>query len=253
LKSDVKLIVSRDFGLSHARNEGIRNSHSEIIAFIDDDAIADPNWLRHLVEDFGSPSVIGSGGRIKPIWPGQTPRWFPEELYWIVGCSYKGLPTKKAPIRNPIGCNMCFRRKVFEDAGYFSSDIGRIGNNLFGHEDTEFAIRATNKLHNTKILYEPDSLVYHRISWNRASLRYVMKRSFAEGLSKAFFSQKFKTRKLKSNESTLNVEEKYLLEILLSVPNKVFRRNILTNFAQLSTLLVSTFMVFLGYVAGLKR
>ena len=151
LDSSVKLVVSDAFGLSAARNMGIRSCDSELIAFIDDDAVADRDWLRYLVSNFIDLSVIGVGGRIIPEWPDQNPSWFPEELYWIVGCSYKGLPTKKAPIRNPIGCNMAFRRSVFEKAGYFSTDTGRVGNVLMGHDDTEFGIRANNKLTGTTI------------------------------------------------------------------------------------------------------
>ena len=46
LGSSVKLIVSDAFGLSAARNRGIKSCDSEFIAFIDDDAVADSDWLR---------------------------------------------------------------------------------------------------------------------------------------------------------------------------------------------------------------
>ena len=247
LKNDVRLVVSDAFGLSSARNAGIKNAHSEIIVFIDDDAVADRDWLKNLVRNFDDSSVIGVGGRIVPVWPIKNPGWFPEELYWIVGCSYKGLPTKKATIRNPIGCNMVFRRSVFEEVGCFSTIVGRIGNKLLGHDDTEFGIRATSKLAGTKIIYDPEAVVYHRVSVNRVSFKYVLKRSYAEGFSKAFVSHGDQ-----ANKSALNTEKDYLRTLFLSTPSILFQSNVRTGASRCGTLWVATIMVFLGYIAGLR-
>jgi GT2 family glycosyltransferase len=245
LGSTVRLIVSDDFGLSSARNMGIKGSNSEIIAFVDDDAVADRDWLKNLVRNFDDSSVIGVGGRIVPVWPIKNPGWFPEELYWIVGCSYKGLPTKKAVIRNPIGCNMIFKRSVFEEVGCFSTSVGRIGSKLLCCDDTEFGIRATSKLAGAKIIYEPDAVVYHLVSENRVSLKYVLKRSYSEGFSKAFVS-----RSDLANKSTLNTEKDYLRTLLLNTPSILFQSNMRTGASRCRTLWVATTMVFLGYIAG---
>jgi len=248
LDSDVKLVVSGSFGLSAARNMGIKNSSAEIIAFIDDDAVADSNWLKHLVSNFDDSSVIGVGGRIIPVWPGKDPVWFPEELYWIVGCSYKGLPMKRAPIRNPIGCNMAFRRSVLEEVGYFSTVTGRVGNKLMGHDDTEFGIRATSKLSGTTIIHDSNATVYHRVARNRVSFKYVLKRSYAEGFSKAVVVAKNN----QANNSSLNTEKDYLRTLFLNTPSLLFQSNVMVGASQCGTLLVATVMVFLGYVAGLR-
>lgn len=245
LGSTVRLLVSDAFGLSCARNMGIKNSNSKIIAFIDDDAVADRDWLKNLIRNFADSSVIGVGGRIIPVWPKDNPRWFPEELYWVVGCSYKGLPTKKAAIRNPIGCNMAFRRSVFEKVGSFSTSVGRIGNKLLGHDDTEFGIRATRKLVGTKIVYDPEAVVYHRVSVNRVSLKYVLKRSYAEGFSKAFVSHS-----QRNNKSALNTEKDYVRTLFLSTPTFLFQSNLRTGASRCVTLWIATIMVFLGYIVG---
>ncbi|MHA2239105.1 MAG: glycosyltransferase family 2 protein [Candidatus Hodarchaeales archaeon] len=243
---DVKIVVSSDFGLSFARNMGVISSKYEIIAFIDDDAIADEKWLEMLVRNLEDSSVIGVGGRVEPVWDSDFPKWFPEELYWIVGCSYKGLPKRKAVIRNPIGCNMSFKRSVIEEAGYFNTNVGRIGNKLLGHDDTEFGIRVTEKFSGLKILYEPDAIVYHRVPKTRSTLKYVINRSFAEGFSKAYFSHN-----TSRNKSQFDIEEQYLQMLLISVPSKLFQLKLQTSFAQISTILISTLMVFLGYIKGL--
>ncbi|MCW4024991.1 MAG: glycosyltransferase [Candidatus Bathyarchaeota archaeon] len=244
LDSSVKLVVSDAFGLSAARNAGIKNTDSEFVAFIDDDATADKSWLQNLINNFEYPSVIGVGGKILPVWPSKNPVWFPEELYWVVGCSYKGLPTQKAPIRNPIGCNMAFRRSMFEKVGYFSTETGRVGNKLMGHDDTEIGIRATNKLHGTSILYDPTAVVYHRVSANRVSVNYVLKRSYSEGFSKAFISSSSQTK------IALGAEKTYLHNLFLGSSKMLLQGNIRTGPSRCWTLWVATVMVFLGYIVG---
>lgn len=246
LDSSVKLLVSDKFGLSSARNMGIRNCDSQIIAFIDDDAFADPQWLSRLVSNFSDPQVIGVGGAIMPVWPSKNPGWFPEELYWIVGCSYKGLPTKKAPIRNPIGCNMAFRRLIFEEAGYFSTRVGRVGDVLMGHDDTEFGIRSISKLPNKVIIYDPHAVVYHRVSKNRVNLSYVLKRSYYEGFSKAFVSNS------KKNKTVLRTEKRYLRNLVLDSPQMLLRANVQNGPSRCGTLWIATAMVFIGYLVGSK-
>ncbi len=245
LDPEVKLIVSSACGLSCARNAGIEASTSELIAFIDDDAIADPLWLENVAKNFDDPSVIGVGGRIIPMWPKGTPTWFPEELYWIVGCSYKGLPTKREPIRNPIGCNMIFRRDIFDSLGSFSTSVGRVGNKLLGHDDTEFGIRA-NSIKGTKIMYDPCAVVYHQVSSNRVSPKYVFKRSYAEGFSKAFVS-----KYPKQDNSMMDTEKTYLRELLLGTP-QLFKGDLRVGFSKVAILWFSTGLVFLGYIAGLS-
>ena len=80
-------------------------------------------------------------GRIVPVFDRKRPRWLAEELDWIVGCTYKGMPETKAVVRNPIGANMAFRREVFDVAGKFRSEVGRYGKKLLGSEETELCMR----------------------------------------------------------------------------------------------------------------
>ncbi|MCB1336750.1 MAG: glycosyltransferase family 2 protein, partial [Maritimibacter sp.] len=98
-------------GLSGARNTGVAEASADVVAFLDDDAVAAPDWLARLAEHYGDPRLIGVGGRAVPIWPGGArPGWFPEEFDWVVGCTHRGSPEDLAEVRNLIGCNMSFRR-----------------------------------------------------------------------------------------------------------------------------------------------
>ena len=102
-------------GLSGARNSGVASSSGEVIAFLDDDAYAEVDWIERLTAPFRDPLVAGVGGWIVPHWETAKPKWLPESFYWVVGCSYQGLPPSGATIRNPIGASMAMRRKVMGD------------------------------------------------------------------------------------------------------------------------------------------
>jgi len=246
IPEDVRIIISDGYGLSNARNAGVKASRGEIIAFIDDDAVADRDWLKNLVKNYDDPYVIGAGGLIKPVWKGGRPSWFPEELDWIVGCSYKGLPECRCIVRNPIGCNMSFLRDVFEKVGYFNAEVGRIGKKLLASEETDFSLRALRKIPDSKIIHDPSVIVYHRVPRGRANLRYLMRRSFYEGYSKALIV------KYGSKQScSLSTENRYLKYLLRdALPSRLIRFFEFKSLSQLLTLLLSTFLVFIGYIYG---
>ena len=243
--SSVKIVISNGVGLSHARNAGVKNATGKIVAFIDDDAAADARWLENFAVNYQNAQVMGVGGFICAEWASKRPLWFPEELDWIVGCSYKGLPTKRTAIRNPIGCNMSFRKEIFDEVGYFRTDIGRFGNMLLCNEETEFAIRALKRIPNSKIIYEPSAVVYHKVGKNRQSLKYVWTRSFYEGISKAIISFKSGSPKVLSTE---NIYLKLLLSEAIPLRAKyIYRPN---QSSELLALIISLFAVSAGFIVG---
>ena len=131
-------------GVSGARNTGITAASGSIVAFIDDDAVADRNWTKGLMEAFEDPDVVGVVGRVAPIWLGRRPSWFPEEYLWVVGCSYKGLPAGAGEVRNIPGGSGAIRRSVFEQVGGFDHSLGRTSSRVpLSCEDTELCIRAS--------------------------------------------------------------------------------------------------------------
>jgi glycosyltransferase involved in cell wall biosynthesis len=175
-------------GLSGARNSGLRIARGAVIAFLDDDAIAEPDWLRWIAAPYTEPDVLGVGGAVEPRWEHSRPAGFPREFQWVVGCSYEGLPTRRAPVRNVIGASMSLRREVFEFAGGFRTGIGRVGPIPLGCEETELCIRARQRRSDGVFLYEPRSRVAHRVPRSRTTCRYFCSRCFAEGISKALVS-----------------------------------------------------------------
>jgi glucosyl-dolichyl phosphate glucuronosyltransferase len=171
-------------GLSSARNTAIARSRGDYIVFIDDDAVAHTGWLAQLLSAFGDSTVIGAGGHARPLWAQPPPRWFPPEFLWVVGCSYTGLP-ETGSVRNPLGCNMAFRARAFLSAGMFNPAIGRLGSLPLGCEETEFCIRATRVLPGAQIALVSGAEIDHHVPASRATVSYLLRRCFFEGISKA--------------------------------------------------------------------
>jgi len=172
-------------GLAGARNTGVAMCHCDVVAFLDDDAVAASDWIEHLVRPYEDRAIQGTGGFARPNWVGGEPGWFPEEFYWVVGCSYRGLPESVGPVRNPIGAAMSFRTSVFDRVGGFDTDMGRFGSVPLGCEETVMGIRVSQHFGAGTILHVPDAIVDHKVGAERSNLRYFVRRCFAEGISKA--------------------------------------------------------------------
>ncbi len=179
----------RTGGASGARNTGIAAAKGEIIAFVDDDARPEPDWVERLLSAYDDPSVMAVGGVARPVWPTTRPAHLPPELDWLVGCSYLGQPTTRTDVRNLWGCNMSVRAEVFARIGDFDEEVGRIGLIPLGNEETELCIRIGQQLPGARVVYEPTAVVHHRVTEARTRWSYLVSRSHAEGVSKAAMSR----------------------------------------------------------------
>jgi GT2 family glycosyltransferase len=237
---DVKILINKSTGLSNARNMGIKSSTGDIIVFIDDDAYTGENYLENLVKNYKDPDVIAVGGKVLP--QGSSPS--PEEVYWIEGFTYKGYPENRCVVRNLLGCNMSFRKYVF-NVLTFDPNLGKVGGNFITDEETEFCIRISSKFPDKKIIYDPTLVVYHRTYRYRQKLDYILRSSYNEGIAKGYISKFHK-------DDSLSTESDYLSFLLKkSIPNKIANvvkcKDVICNIRHLSILLLVILSVSIGY------
>ncbi|MBD2425222.1 glycosyltransferase family 2 protein [Phormidium sp. FACHB-1136] len=176
-------------GLSSARNRGAAVSQGEILAYLDDDAEASPQWLAALAKVFvAHPQVAIAGGYVSLIWPpGETaPRWLSPALAECLG-AYDLSATVQAITQagqTPRGLNYAVRKDFLQSVGGFDPQLGRVGKNLLSNEELHLTQQALQA--GLEVLYVPDAKVAHNVSPERLHHRWFLRRSWWQGISECY-------------------------------------------------------------------
>jgi glycosyltransferase involved in cell wall biosynthesis len=186
-------------GASGARNTGVGFASGDLVAFLDDDAVADRDWLAQIRRPFADPRVVGSGGALRPIWRSQRPRWFPPEFDWVVGASYRGMPQVPARVRNVWSGNMALRRSVFIEIDGFRTGFGKAGKRS-RPEDTDLCLRAADVAPDAAWVYQPAARAGHKVPPERSRWHFFLSRCYSEGRGKAELAALVGTRRSTSTE-----------------------------------------------------
>ena len=172
-------------GLSHARNLAVEMAASEIIAFLDDDAVASPGWLAALLDTYAAhPDAWAVGGKALPLWEGERPAWLSDDL--LPQLSMLDLGDVVRPLNageQLYGVNFSCRRCAFDEIDLFRSDLGRQGVALLGSEESEFQQRILQQGHT--IIYTPHAVVSHRVPEGRLRQRYFIRLAYHKGRTSA--------------------------------------------------------------------
>ena len=254
-------------GAAGSRNSGVEIAQGTIVAFLDDDAIAGPNWIEQLLIPYDDPDVVGVGGKIDPFWIGKRPSWFPDEFTWIVGCTFRGMPCVNASVRNLIAANMSMRRDIFTSVGGFRESSGWNQENrenrgktkerfnfrrvlhYEGGEEAELCVRIAHQSQgNMKFYYAPLALVKHHVPEQRARWRYFLWRCYYEGIGKAFLAS------LHGTKDGLSAERTYTFValpqgILRGLIDALFRRD-LSGLARAGAIIAGLSATTAGYLVG---
>jgi GT2 family glycosyltransferase len=229
----------KNLGLSESRNRGIKEANGDVIAFFDDDAVADENWLEEIVRMYEEKEAIAAGGKLLPKWETKKPNFLPEEYYWLVGATHKGFPEKVTEVRNTFGSNLSFKADVLRELGGFRSEMGVKGKGLLQGEETELCERMRNKF-GKGVIYNPKAVVYHKVFPERLRMRFLLRRAFWQGYSK---------RVMKELGYSIDEERDFVRNLIFkSIPERL--KPSLTNLLQLVFLGVLTLATAWGYIFG---
>jgi glycosyltransferase involved in cell wall biosynthesis len=169
-------------GKSFALNTGIRAAKGRVLAFIDDDVVADPSWLQNLTADILKGKCSGTGGKILLDPNFVAPAWLPVEgPFSLAGMlAVFDLGKESCPLdRPPFGANMAFLRTMFEKYGLFRTDMGPAPGSEIRNEDVEFCRRLMNG--GEVLQYEPEAIVYHAVPDRRRTQEYFLQFWFDHG------------------------------------------------------------------------
>jgi glycosyltransferase involved in cell wall biosynthesis len=208
---NLSYLIEKTPGLANARNVGARKTEADIVAFLDDDAIAKPDWLRMLVksfDDFGD-KVMVAGGKISPIWDAPRPSWLGDNKLGhvsVVDWGGSARPIKKNEWI--AGANISFLRSALLEVGGFNTSLGRKGpeTSLLNNEESDVIERLTSN--GGIVLYIPEAEVDHLVDRRRLNQEWFRRRSAWQGVSDILKDPSVEGRTDEALESALN----YLLK-----------------------------------------
>lgn len=180
----VRYVYEEALGLSRARNRAVKESRNEIIVFLDDDIEAPPEFLDEYRQAWSRwPQADCLGGKVELEWLVDRPGWLSEELSGLLGRTICEDIERawRAPTFFIIGCNMSFRREVFERVGGFNPALGYQGATLIGNEENDLMNRidASGGL----IVFSPHPRLKHLIDRGKLTRRYFLRRYYYQGVS----------------------------------------------------------------------
>jgi GT2 family glycosyltransferase len=155
----------------------------EIVAFIDDDGVAENDWITNLVDVYEETDAVAVGGDVRPNWQDKRPDFFPEEFYWLVGVVEPGFAEDGEEVRNTYGSNISYRREAFLKVGGYDTNTGRKGDKHIQAHEAPVGIRLLEEF-GQGMVYTQDAVVYHTLFEYRGEFRWLLFRSFWQGYSK---------------------------------------------------------------------
>jgi len=188
----LKYVFEPTLGLSVARNTGAKESSGEILAYLDDDAVATRHWLQVLLLAYENNSNLAiAGGKVTLLWPEgiQPPKWLSPGLAGNLGAYDLGdaIVYIDQLGLTPRGLNYSIRRSFLNEIGGFDLHLGRVGKNLLSNEELQMTELALQR--NWQVAYLPDALVAHNVAPERLNRSWFLNRGWWQGISECYREQ----------------------------------------------------------------
>lgn len=188
----LRYIWEPTLGLSVARNTGARETHSPILAYLDDDAVATPHWLKTLYDAYqNNDKLVVAGGKVTLLWPEgvRPPSWLSPGLAGNLGAYDLGetLTYIENPGCTPRGLNYSIRRTFLEAVGGFDLNLGRVGTKLLSNEELMMTEMALTR--GWQVAYLPEALVAHHVARDRCKRSWFLQRGWWQGISECYREQ----------------------------------------------------------------
>ena len=233
-------------GVSYSRTRGAELASGDVVAFIDDDAVASTDWVAELVRVYEETDAIAAGGRLEGDWLAGEPWYLPAEFHWLVGVTHPGFAEPWEEVRNTFESNISFRRDVFLNLGGFDPEMGPTEDRYLHSEGAELCARMRER-YGKGVIYNPEAVVEHKVFEHRLQPRWLFRRAFQQGYSK---------RLLETFVDDPGGEEgAYLRELLTRRAPEYVGDGVRTRswkpISQLLMLFVFTALVGTGYLYGL--
>jgi hypothetical protein len=163
-----------------------------LIAYLDDDAIASPDWLENLRNAFDlfGARAGAAGGPVDPIWQKDRPAWLPDDLLSaLTVVDWGGSLRALGEGQWIAGANMAFRTHAVRDAGAFSTGLGRVGAGsvLLSNEEIEILAKLSSAGFCT--IWAPGARVRHLVGRERLQQSWLRKRYAWQAVSDFISSQ----------------------------------------------------------------
>ncbi len=189
LRFPLRRVAEPRLGSSFARNRAVDEARGELLCFVDDDAVVEPDWLVELSREMVRRRLDAACGMVLPRFLAAPPKWLGSRLYVKLAVHDAAAMermerTELERLHNYFSANVGFRRQTFELFGRFREDLGVVGGNPISGEDTELFARIMAR--GGSVGFAPRARVYHQIGPERLTSRYLRRKSFAFGMGSAF-------------------------------------------------------------------
>ena len=177
----LRSVVERQQGLSHARNRALQEARGEIVSFLDDDVIVDPDWLAAVTAAFEEHAATVVGGRTYLIYRSRRPTWLPAHYEFYLSRLDYGDQVLVATDHDLYGLNFSIRRATALQVGGFNPALGRSGRISLRSGEESDLLRKIRSLGGI-VVYEPRALVGHIVLASRLRMQWFVRRAFSAGV-----------------------------------------------------------------------